>query len=240
MEPCPTIGWPSRGQASVSGPVVPRLGDELHFYQNQVFGESGSPITFVYLIHSGLVSIVVPSSDGDNVEVAMLGHGALLGGACAVGINSWVNTAVAQIGGLARAIKTQNFIDAMRDNPELRLFAFRSEEIVSTHAQQAAACNARHKLEQRLCSWLLRAQQISGAADLPFTQEFLARMLGVGRGGVSMIAANLHNKGVLQCRRGHIRIIDASLLKERACSCYDDLNHKLQNAISTKNYLLKI
>jgi hypothetical protein len=40
---------------------------------------------------------------------------------------------------------------------------------------------AHHEIDARICRWLLPARDLSGSDTLPFTQEFLAEMLGVER-----------------------------------------------------------
>src|SRR5581483_5334372 len=46
---------------------------------------------------------------------------------------------------------------------------------------QVTACNAAHKLEQRLSRWLLMANDRTDQDEFPLTQEFAAMMLGVTR-----------------------------------------------------------
>jgi len=52
------------------------------------------------------------------------------------------------------------------------------------------------------------------------TQEFLAMMLGVQRAGVSITASLLQKAGLIQYKRGEVRIINRSGLEEAACECY--------------------
>jgi CRP-like cAMP-binding protein len=72
------------------------------------------------------------------------------------------------------------------------------EQVVYAQAQQTAACNATHKIEERLARWLLRARDLSQTDKLPFTQEFLAEMLGVRRTSVSVVAHTLQQAGFLR------------------------------------------
>jgi hypothetical protein len=77
------------------------------------------------------------------------------------------------------------------------------EQAIFSQAQQSAACNATHDLESRLARWLLRAADLHGGNELPFTQEFLAEMLGVRRTSVNVIAHTLQHAGMLKYARGH-------------------------------------
>lgn len=52
------------------------------------------------------------------------------------------------------------------------------------------------------------------------TQEFLSRMLGVRRAGVSVAANSLRQMGLIDYRRGDIQVLDRRALQDAACECY--------------------
>ena len=60
----------------------------------------------------------------------------------------------------------------------------------------------------------------TGRDDFPLTQEAIARQLGVRRAGVNECVVALQRLGVLDHRRGHIRILRGDVLEESACPCY--------------------
>ena len=97
----------------------------------------------------------------------------------------------------------------------------RHEQVVYAQAQQTAACNVMHTIEERLARWLLRARDLSQRDTLPFTQEFLAEMLGARRTSVSTVAHTLQQAGFLKYVRGRIQIVDLEGMQETACECYD-------------------
>src|SRR4051794_30132674 len=97
----------------------------------------------------------------------------------------------------------------------------RHEQAVYGQAQQSAACMAAHDVQQRLCRWLLRARDLSGSDDLPFTQEFLAEMLGVRRTSVTTVALTLQQAGLIKYARGKIHILNVEGLRDAACECYE-------------------
>jgi Mn-dependent DtxR family transcriptional regulator len=76
----------------------------------------------------------------------------------------------------------------------------------------------------RLARWLLRARDLSQNNSLPFTQEFLAEMLGVRRTSVSTVAHTLQQAGLLKYARGRIQITDLDGLRESACECYETVS----------------
>jgi len=85
---------------------------------------------------------------------------------------------------------------------------------------QAAACNARHEVAERLARWLLLSRDRIDADDLPLTQEFLSAMLGVRRSAVSMAASTLQAGGLIEQARSRIRVLDRAGLEAASCKCY--------------------
>jgi CRP-like cAMP-binding protein len=85
---------------------------------------------------------------------------------------------------------------------------------------------ANHEVEARLCRWLLRARDLSGSDQLPFTQEFLAEMLGVRRTSVTSVARTLHEAGIIKYTRGKIEILDVEGLQDTACECYETIKEQ--------------
>ncbi|HEV8209989.1 MAG TPA: helix-turn-helix domain-containing protein, partial [Vicinamibacterales bacterium] len=100
-------------------------------------------------------------------------------------------------------------------------------DIVSQYAQalmgvtmQSTACNATHRIEQRLARWLLTAHDRVGKDQFPLTQEFLAMMLGAARPTVTIVAGTLQRAGLITYRRGLISILNREQLEEASCECY--------------------
>jgi Mn-dependent DtxR family transcriptional regulator len=52
------------------------------------------------------------------------------------------------------------------------------------------------------------------------TQELIANMLGVRREGVTEAAGKLQAEGLIEYRRGKIRVLDRPRLEARVCECY--------------------
>ena len=60
----------------------------------------------------------------------------------------------------------------------------------------------------------------SGRTHLILTQEFLARMLGVQRTSIGMIANAMQQQGMIRYRRGRVEVLDLERLRSAACECY--------------------
>ena len=56
--------------------------------------------------------------------------------------------------------------------------------------------------------------------QLAMTQELIANMLGVRRGGVTEAATKLQRKGLIRYARGHMTVLDRAGLEKCTCECY--------------------
>jgi CRP-like cAMP-binding protein len=107
----------------------------------------------------------------------------------------------------------------------------RHEQTLFGQALQSTACMANHEVEARLCRWLLRARDLSGNDHLPFTQEFLAEMLGVQRTSVTTVARTLQEAGIIKYVRGKIQILDVEGLGDSACECYETVKEQYRDLL---------
>lgn len=197
----------------------------IDFVHGDVLAEAGRPIAQAIFPRSGLVSVVVDLQEGDRIEVAMIGPAGALGGGAIFGATRQLCTAFAQLPGRAWAMRVEDLIDVATASGEFRELMFAQEQYLLAQAQQTAACNAKHTIMHRLCTWLLRAQDTCGGGELLLTQENLAQMLGVQRASVSMFASQLQERGLIQYRRGRLHVADPHGLASHACECHTALRH---------------
>lgn len=181
---------------------------------------AGAPQSHVYLPHSGVISLMVSLSGGQSVEVAMIGRESIFGAAAALGSPRSFADAVVVLSGTASIFDVAQFRAAADRNVAFRTTLVRHEQALLAQAQQSAACNAAHPVEARLSRWLLRARDIYDGETLPLTQEVLARMIGVQRNAVSLVAHALQQAGIIRYSRGHIHITDVDGLRKSSCECY--------------------
>ena len=110
---------------------------------------------------------------------------------------------------------------AVAASKSLRMKLYEHDQILLVQAQQSAACNAKHQIEERLCRWLLRTRDLVQSDNIELTQEFLAQMLGVRRTSVTLAARHLQGANLIKYRRGHIQILDLEGLQDTSCECYE-------------------
>lgn len=190
-----------------------------------ILDEPGEHIEFAYFLNEGLASLVVLTSDGKSVEVAIVGKEGVVGTPLAVGLDRGPYRAIMQISGSGLRVKSKFLELALQHCPELRLILNRFVLIQGLQIAQIAACNRLHEIEQRLARWLLMCQDRVDSDLLPVTHEFLAQMLGTGRPSVSLAAGILQRAGMIENLRGTVKILDRKKLEESACECYRAIQH---------------
>jgi CRP-like cAMP-binding protein len=190
-----------------------------------ILDEPGENIEFAYFLNDGLASLVVLTSDGKSVEVAIVGREGLVGTPLAVGLDRGPYRAIMQIAGSGLRVKAKHLENTLQHCPELRLILNRFVLIQGLQIAQIAACNRLHEIEQRLARWLLMCQDRVDSDLLPVTHEFLAQMLGTGRPSVSLAAGILQRAGMIENLRGTVKILNRADLEESACECYRAIQH---------------
>jgi CRP-like cAMP-binding protein len=185
-----------------------------------VLVEAGRKLNQVWLPHSGVVSLVVSLSQGQAIEVAMIGSDGIVGATEAMCDGIALADAVVLCPGSASVLPVSDLNMLAGQSVAWRQLLARHHQALLAQAQQSVACNASHSVEERLARWLLRAHELWQGETLPMTQELLARMLGVQRNAVSIVAHALQQAGVVRYSRGQIEIVDLPALQKTACECY--------------------
>jgi CRP-like cAMP-binding protein len=205
--------------------VQPHL-KQIELSQGHVLHDAGGTVEQVCFPFSAVISLVVPLSTGETIEAAMVGRDGVVGAAAALDGKISLSRAIVEIGGAGMACSTDTMKQAAMQSRSIHALLMRHEQVVYAQAQQSAACNATHNVESRLARWMLRARDLAGSEHLPFTQEFIADMLGVRRTSVSVTAHMLQQAGLIRYNRGHIQIMDLEGMRETACECYETVrNH---------------
>jgi CRP-like cAMP-binding protein len=188
--------------------------------QQHILHEAGAKLEYAYFLNDGMASLVVLTSDGRSVEVAIVGREGIVGTPLAVGLTRGPHRAVMQIAGDGVRVKSSVLRDTLPSAPELRLIWNRYVLIQGLQVAQIAACNRLHEIEQRLARWLLMCQDRIDSETLLVTHEFLAQMLGTGRPSVSLAAGILQRGGLIENVRGAVTILNRQGLEAAACECY--------------------
>ena len=186
----------------------------------------GAEIDTVWFPVSAVLSVVTIMRDGQDVEACTIGHESGFGLLNALGDATAIDRVVAQIGGAAIKMPASRLRAAATLSSVLTDLIIRHAQASAAQTQQSVACNAIHRVEARLCRWLLMTQDRTRNDTLALTQEYLSFMLGVQRTTVTNAARLLLSAGLIQYSRGQIRIVDRAGLEQGACECYAAVREK--------------
>jgi CRP-like cAMP-binding protein len=186
----------------------------------QVMHEAGETIRSGYFLNDGLVSVLMVQPNGEAVEVCLIGKEGFVGLPVIFGFRSSGVRVVTQVKGTAYRVDVDTLRKILPQCPELESLLQRFSMILGVESMQMAACNRLHDVEERLASKLLMSHERIGGKTLPFTQEFLAQMLGTRRSGVTVAAGILQKAGMIEYRRGNLTIVDKAKLEQAACDCF--------------------
>ncbi|MGB6482697.1 MAG: Crp/Fnr family transcriptional regulator [Candidatus Acidiferrales bacterium] len=182
--------------------------------------EPTQKIEFVYFPNRGMVSQVVVTKDGQTVEVGVVGNEGYVGAGLAVVLGRSSVREIIQIAGDGFRMMGNALERILRLAPQLQAILNRHTGLQGMQVAQTAACNRLHDIEQRLSRWLLMTQDRVDSGVLPITHDFIATMMGTDRPTVSLSAAVLQKKGIIEYVRGAVKIVNRRKLEKSACECY--------------------
>lgn len=180
----------------------------------------GDRVTHAYFPVGAVATAVATMDDGATAEIAMIGRDGVVGVGAAAGETHALHWTRVLLPGDALRVETGALREIFEESPAWRDMLLRYYAVLIGQVSRRAICNARHRLNERFSTWLLMVRDRAREEDFPLTQETIARQLGVRRAGINECVVALQRLGVLDHRRGHIRVLRGDALEESACSCY--------------------
>lgn len=181
----------------------------------------GDAVQYVYFPLDAIVYLFTTLENGATIETGIVGSEGVLGISAILGAPATTSQALVLSHQNALRISAgllKREFDAGGTLQNLMLRYFHAFYVQTT---QTAACNRHHNMEGRLCRWLLMMRDRVASDDLQVTQEFISEMLGTRRPYVTTAAGLLQKAGIIECTRGHIRILDRAALENCCCECYE-------------------
>lgn len=193
---------------------------EVSFSLGTIVYTPDQPIEHLHFINSGIISWLATLEDGNTVEAGVIGSEGVGGFAAILGAKSTPNQGLAQSQVEVLRIGAADLVAEFRRGGMLHDLLLRFTHTMFVQVTQTAACNRLHTLDQRLARWLLMTRDRIDGDQFTLTQEFLSRMLGVRRAGVSVAANSLRQMGLIDYHRGDIHVLDHRALQKVSCECY--------------------
>ena len=144
----------------------------------QVLEVPSDPISHVYFVESGLVSVVGTTEPDHRIEVGMVGYEGMTGLCIVLGDDRSANETLVQSSGSAMRISTEALREMMEASRSLTATLLRYVNVFMVQGSQTALANGRGRLDERLARWLLMWHDRVLADELVITHEFLAAAAG--------------------------------------------------------------
>lgn len=179
-----------------------------------------------------LISYLVSSEDGRDVETVLVGREGAVGGIVSHGRLPAYCRIIVKQGGQFMRFPVSVLESAKSKSPSLRYLFGRYADCLMAQMFQATACNAIHSIEQRTAKLIVAAMERTGNDIVPLTHEQLAGMLGVGRSYTSRVMKTFKSEGLLETRRGALLVKNLTALKQLACHCNEAVKGHFEEVLS--------
>jgi CRP-like cAMP-binding protein len=192
----------------------------VHLARDTLLLAPNEPVRYAYFPIDGLISLLMVLEDGTPVEVANIGNEGFASVESLLSTDRSPYEVSCQTSVEALRIDVADLRAAFKESDAIRNLLLRYGAVVFACTSRSLACKVAHTTEQRLARWLLMGRDRIAGDELPFTQEKLARMLGVNRPTASIAAETLKERGAIDYRRGRITVANRALLEAASCADY--------------------
>ena len=186
---------------------------------NEILLKARQKCKYLYFPTQGIVSLVLVMDENSTTEVGLIGKEGMVGTLQFLGDGISNSQTVVQVKGTAMRIEPQALRVEFNQSEILQKLLLRYALELFNQVSQGAACNNHHSVKQRTARWLLMLDDRSDNT-LFMTQKLLSEMLGVRRTGVTEVANQFKQQGIIDYQRGVITIKDRQALEATACQCY--------------------
>jgi CRP-like cAMP-binding protein len=174
----------------------------------------------VFFPTTSVIPLLYVMLDGSSAEIAVVGFEGVVGVSLFMGGNTTPSRAIVQSAGESLVLTAKDVHDEFGRGGPLHGLLLRYTQALITQMAQTAVCNRHHSVDQQLCRWLLLSLDRLPSNELLMTQQLIADMLGVSRGGVTEAAGKLQAAGIINYARGRITVLDREALEDAVCECY--------------------
>lgn len=193
------------------------------FRRGEVIIHRGDPAGALHIIRGGRVKITLPSEEGDETVLALLGEGTCFGEVAALdgGPRSATVTAVEPTETLS--LLRDDLLSFARESPDFALALITTLAARLRRADEWLEDAYFQDLDTRMARRLLELADDHGRetaqgieVDFPLTQSDLAGMLGATRVSVNRLLGVYQDARLITLGRGTFTILKPDTLRERA------------------------
>jgi CRP-like cAMP-binding protein len=186
-----------------------------------LFEEADEPLTRVYFVETGVVSLLTAFENRVTIGAATVGREGAVGVASLfLGGDTALGRYQVLVPGSALTMEVPAFRRALRQSPKLRMACEAHTRSLFVQVLQAVPCTRLHTVEERCARWLLMCADRTEDDTFELAQECLAEMLGVPDSTWTAVVGRLQQAGLINYRRDVITVLDRRGLEAAACECY--------------------
>ena len=189
----------------------------------KILFDSQETISYLYFPIDSVINLIYELDDGDEVQVACLGVDEVCGSSIFAGSKRSLLRAEVLHAGAAMLMPAKEALYWFHNEREFREPILKSCGRLEHQIMTRVACTRFHTIQQQLCFWLLQVSDQIQNKVIDVTHEHIAGLLGVRREGVSEAAHKLQLQGVIDYKRGHLKILNRKQLEQHSCECYHNL-----------------
>ena len=205
--------------------------ERVPLIDGKILFEANEPITRVYFVEAGVISLTAAFKNGGTAEMATVGREGMVGVSCLFDRDAALGRYLVQAPGWAWAAEASRFRSAVRKTPSVLAACQAYARAFLGQALQTAACNSVHRVEQRCARWLLMSHDRRDGDTFALKQEQLAKMLGVCRSTATVAACGLQSAGLIRYSRGVLTVLDRAGLEAVSCECYRTIRDQLERLL---------
>ena len=172
------------------------------------------------------------SKAGLIAEFATVSNEGMIGTATFLGDDFVANLAIAQTDCVAISLPVNVLQQEFACGGKLQRILLLYAQIFLAQLSQNVFCSCHHTLERRLARWLLSYSDRLSTRKLALTQETLADLIGVRRSSLSVVAADLRQRKLIDYKRGKIMILNPVALREVSCECDRLISNKYSRLLN--------
>lgn len=172
---------------------------------------------WAYFIEKGIAGSVV---SGREVEVGLIGPEGMTGLSIALHTDRPVSRVDMQIAGEGFRIPRDRFRELLENCRSLQDLVLRYAHTLLAQTSSTVASNAKDVIPVRLARWLLMVADRIGDDGMRVSHDYLSKLLGVRRAGVTDALHVLEGEHLIKAERLNISIRDRSQLEARAGKAY--------------------
>jgi CRP-like cAMP-binding protein len=185
-----------------------------------VLYEANEKPDYAHFLASGVASVEVATKGQANVGVGLIGREGIVGTLSLLGDGENPGRCSVLLEATAVRIAFSEFESAFNRSEEIRKRILNFVKAQSVGTSLLVVCHRCHEANARLARSLLMMRDMTQSENLFVTQQSLAALLGSQRTTVTAAINGFERRGIIECNRGRVTIVNRDQLVAAACGCY--------------------